>query len=106
MIPSETTTQLHLQIPSPSEFKVAQLDLFHGDRKKIRQSLNQVDLNLLLYSRSLKTEEQKIIYTSTHPGSFAANAKRWLTIDCEYRATVASNLGLSIMNLESHTERS
>jgi len=58
---------------APTGFKVAQPDLFYGDRKKLRQFLNQVDLNLLFYASSFQTEEQKTVYASTYLRGDAAD---------------------------------
>jgi len=58
---------------APSGFKVAAPDLFYGDRKKLRQFLNQVDLNLLFYAKNFQSEEQKTVYASTYLRGDAAD---------------------------------
>jgi len=47
-----TTEALAPATFAPAGFRVALLDLFYGERKKLRQFLNQVDLNLLFYANS------------------------------------------------------
>ena len=57
----------------PNGFKVAAPDMFRGERKKLRQFLNQLDLNIMFYARSLDTEQQKVIYASTYLRDDAAD---------------------------------
>jgi hypothetical protein len=66
---SDTTTTAPAQLVSTqrtAQFKVASPDLYYGDRKKLRQFLQQVKLNFLFHPESVNTEEKKVVYASTY----------------------------------------
>lgn len=66
---SDTTTTAPAQVANTGrsgQFKVASPDLYYGDRKKLRQFIQQVKLNFLFHPESVNTEEKKVVYASTY----------------------------------------
>jgi len=63
---SGSTSTATLHGGHQGSFKVAQPDLYYGDRKKLREFLSQVQLNFMFHPQSVDTPAKKIIYAATY----------------------------------------
>jgi hypothetical protein len=62
---SGTTSTATLHGGTSSQFKVAPPDLYYGDRKKLREFLNQVQLNFMFHPAAVNTPVKKVMYAAT-----------------------------------------
>jgi hypothetical protein len=62
---SGTTSTATLHKETSSQFKVTPLDLYYRDRKKLREFLNQVQLNFIFHPAAVDTPVKKVIYAVT-----------------------------------------
>ncbi|KAF7502086.1 hypothetical protein GJ744_007321 [Endocarpon pusillum] len=49
-----------------AQFKVAPPDHFPGERKKLREFLNQLRINFRFHAGAVNTEEKKVFYAATY----------------------------------------
>lgn len=64
---TESTTTAQIQDTGrQAQFKVAAPDLYYGERKKLRQFIQQLRLNFLFHPGAVDTEEKKVVYAATY----------------------------------------